>query len=182
MTGIDGDPLDRLGGVIAGGAQRAHPLAQRQRLADRDVGPAQPPALRPREPDEPAEVLRPLAAPAGLGGHPRDLVQLVVDDRYWHEVDLGSAARFSRIGQIAQYAVHRRTQLAGASAPALDRPGEVGPLPDEMGDVGPQGQPVDGDVLGRPLDEDDPGAADQVAHDGEVEVGSAEGVERRKPA
>ena len=77
--------------------------------------------------------------------------------------------------------MHRRTQLAGAGAAALDRPRHVALVGHHLADVGPQRQPVDRDLLGRAPDEDEAGATGDGADDGQVEVGTAERVRRREP-
>ncbi|UFN43138.1 hypothetical protein LN652_13890 [Nocardioides okcheonensis] len=177
---VERDPLDRL---VPGDALRGelrHPLAQRERLADGEVGPPETVALQPREAYEPAPVLRRLAGPARLLGHQRDLVELVVDHGHRHDLHVRGVRPLDGVGEVLEDAVHRGTQLAGAGAAALDRPGQVALVGHHLADVGAQREPVDRDLLGRAADEDDAGALGDRAQHGEVQVGAAEGVGRRE--
>jgi hypothetical protein len=182
VAGVDGDPFDGLRRVVAFSSQRRHPLTQREGLTDGDIGPAESATLGAGEADQPAEVLGALTAAARLRGHPGDLVELVIDDRDRDEHDVGAITRLRGVGEIAQDAMHGWAEFAGAGATSLDGPGQVGPALHEVGDVGAQGEPIDRNLLGLPLDEDDPRAADHSADDRQVKVGAAEGEQRREPA
>ena len=109
-------------------------------------------------------------------------MQLVVDDRDRDDQGVDAVGSDDRVDDVAQDAERRRAELAGAGAAALDRPRQVGPVAEQLGDVGAQREPVDRDVAGAAPDEDDAGPAGERAHREEVEVGPAEGERRRHPA
>ena len=178
---VERDPLDGLVPRDALVSERLHPLAEREGLADRQVGTPQPVALEPGEAHQPAPVLRRLAAAARLLGHQRDLVQLVVDHRHRDDLHVGGVVALDAVGEVLEDAVHRRPQLAGAGAAALDRPRHVALVGHHLADVGAQREPVDRDLLRRAPDEDQAGPTGHGADDRQVEVGAAEGVGRREP-
>ena len=105
-------------------------------------------------------------------------MELVVDDRDRHHLHVGGVLPLDGVGEVLQDAVHRRAELAGAGAAALDRPRQVALVGHHLADVGAQGEAVDRDLLRGAPDEDEPGAAGHGADHRQVEVGAAEGVGR----
>lgn len=178
---VQGDPLDDVPPLLIRAAQLGHPLAERERLAEVQVGPAEPVGLRPGEVDQPADVFGPLSGPARLGGHRADLVQLFVHDGHRDDQGFGARGGLDRVDHVAHDAVRRRPQLAGAGPAALDGPAEILTVADQLADVGAQRELVHRLVLCRPADVDDAGAAGQVVDRKEVEVGPAQGERRAEP-
>ena len=152
------------------GAQFLEALAQRQRLAEVEIGAAQPLTLLPCEPDQEAKVFGPFHRAVGLGGHGFDLVQLVVHDGGRHQIHFGTVDFVDGVGDVAQDAEHRRPQLAGSGAAAFDRPGQVDVVLHQLRGVRAQYEPVDRNVFGLTPDEDGTGALGEAAHREEVHV------------
>jgi hypothetical protein len=107
-------------------------------------------------------------------------VQLVVDDRCRHEVDLALHAGLVGADHIVEEAVARRAELARAGAPTLDVPLEVEPLAQEIADVLAQHGLVDRGVAEAAPDEDEPRATGDRPDRPDGHVDATEDVVRRE--
>ena len=120
------------GGLAAGGAEH---VAHRHRLTEADIDLAEVAlALGLDEAEEPTQALGGLTAALGVGGVLPDLVELVKADGHGLQEDVVGATGQIGLRGVAEQAELGRQHLAGARAPALDRPREVEALLGEVAD------------------------------------------------
>ncbi len=176
------DPVQHLEGDLLGdqlplGAD----LPEGDRLGEVEVGLPELLALGADVLEHPGQALGLLLGAVLLGGHGRHLLELVVGDRHRDEEDVVDAPLPERLHQVAEDSEAGWAELARPGPAALQVPLEVVAPLDEVAEVGPQGELVDGVVLDGPADEDDAAAPQDGPHGPERHVDAAEDVVTGQP-